>query len=514
MDLTGLTTKSRSIYVDSGEFMLDVFFDSEPTNIDFGLSGQYSTQKMSIKSGKVLDSSGKMIDLFNSGNKYSIVGKNNNVNYCSNDRVLSVNVDPLIFSGDCSLFYTNRSAATESASIYFNTLKPTLTYRTGTTIDSLNFTGEIVNESSKSIRLFEFSGEYITTGTHSSTIAAGATGTFDFSTTDTGVNDGSFLIDFTYNFGTDQETIPYVNIAAAAAPTGYINMSYAGPINDSSTSVDVLYFWEEDSDLSITFEYTSGSGNIYKETTIFDAFGSGDYSGIISQVGTLYSTNLVGTGNYSFYYNEVLLYGEGVTGTAGNGILENIAATGNVEWSFDCTLVGYESGILATGNYFVTLSKYIDSSYSGEYTFPSGFFTGTPPLYSYYNTGLGLEYFYSPTGLYTGAYLESSPIALESYIIKYGSGIMTDAVTDILVGSKNLTTVWNITSGLMGETGVDFKANSMYSGNFYTGTSSVPSGINYLQIGIDYTNAHEFSYDSGTLTVSNGFITESLTIYG
>lgn len=513
MDLTGLTTKSRSIYVDSGEFMLDVFFDSEPTNIDFGLSGQYSTQKMSIKSGKVLDSSGKMIDLFNSGNKYSIVGKNNNVNYCSNDRVLSVNVDPLIFSGDCSLFYTNRSAATESASIYFNTLKPTLTYRTGTTINSLNFTGEIVNESSKSIRLFEFSGEYITTGTHSSTIAAGATGTFDFSTTDTGVNDGSFLIDFTYNFGTDQETIPYVNITAAAAPTGYINMSYAGPINDSSTSVDVLYFWEEDSDLSITFEYTSGSGNIYKETTIFDAFGSGDYSGIISQVGTLYSTNLVGTGNYSFYYNEVLLQGEGVTGTAGNGILENVVATGRVEHGFFSTVVGYESGILATGTLYVILSQYLDESYSGIYTFPTGFVTGTP-YQSQYDIGFGLQTFQNLTGLYTGVSPELTVPLENVYITKYGSGIMTDAVTDILVGSKNLTTVWNITSGLMGETGVDFKANLMYSGNFYTGTSSVPSGINYLQIGIDYTNAHEFSYDSGTLTVSNGFITESLTIYG
>jgi hypothetical protein len=510
MDLSGSSTKFRSIYLDESEFLLDVVFDREPTNIDFGLSGQYSTQKISIKSGKVLDNSGKLIDVFNSGNKYSIIGKKNNVNYASNDRVLSIYSDPLIFSGDCYLYYTNRSASTESASFSLKTKSPTISYRTGTTLDSLNFTGEIVNESSKNFRFFEFSGEGITTGTHSPVISGGSTGQFTFSTADTGVTDGSFLIDFIYNFGEEEQTIQYRNITPAPSATGYINTSYAGPINNSSTSVDVSYFWEEDSNLEITFDYVYGSGNIYEGTTIFDAFGSGNYSGLVNKVGSIYSTDLAGTGNYSFIYNEVNFTGQS-TGINGNGTWENVVATGEVSWTVLSFLVGYESGVLATGGKFVTLTKYLDESYSGQYEFPSGFYTGTPGV-SQYGAGTPAETFSSPTGIYTGTYV-GGLAELESYITLYGSGVMTDAITNILVGSKTLTNTWNIFSGKLGETGVDFLANSMYSGNRYSGRSTIPSGLNYLQIGIDYTNPHDFTYDSGTLTISNGFLTETLQIY-
>lgn len=507
MIITGNSEIKRSVYVDENGFQLDVLFNLEPENIECGVSGDSKTS-FKIVSGRFLDESGNFAGFYKKDKKHSIVYKDKNLSFLIDNEIYSCHKNrEQVISGDSFLYIKNGSTGNASASVYLKSSKPSIDYSVSNTTGSYLFTGSFVNSSSKKVNLFDFTGNSITKISHSSWVNPSETGIFVYNSLETGDLNGSHNIDFIYNFGTENKDILYYNPSFEIPQTGILNYSlYQGQKNFSSL-LDIIYDWETDTNLSIQFVYTSGSGAFYESAELFDAYGSGVYSGLVEGNGYIYSNDLVGTGRYSFYKNTNLFSGI-ASGSGGNGsVFYNL--TGPLALNYSIMGSGIESGVMAEGYLNSELIVNLVDADSGRYTFTNYLVTGTP-LSS--NQVGGGAFFDPATGVYTG-YLNGEYI-LEKYISINSGSSMVGATTNVLTNNKTLTGVFTLTTGFMGEDAVNYYTNNLYSGNTYSGTSYVTSGLKYIQAELYYLDPLIGSKDYGKFIVSNGIITEEIEFYG
>lgn len=508
MIVSGNSRVKRPVYIDSNGFQFDTIFSTEPTDFTFGILGD-SITKVKISSGKIFDENNKFVTFFENDKTNSIVYRNSNISLVKDQKAYSCYGDrESVISGDSYIFFENNSESNVSLEAYLKSSKANVSYLTSATTDSLNFSGSIVNNSDKKVVLFDYYGENITRSGFSSSIFPGQTGYFQYSIPESGDISGSHRISFDYNFGNEYSDVLYYNPNLEDSPTGYINYSFVSPSKLQSSTIDITYNWEVDTDLSIEFVYDSGYGDISSVAHLYDAVGSGEYNGYVIGTGPLYSSNMVGTGKYSFYSNGSLFTGI-ATGSGGLGTIIH-TLVGPVNLNYSVTAQGYESGVLAQGIINGQLLVNLTESDSGKYTFSSFPVTGTP---SYSTEVSGLGVFVPATGSYTG-YLNGE-YTLEGYATVNSSSSMTGATGNVVIGSKNLTNTFRFTSGFLGvDVPVDYYSGNMYSGNSYSGTSRIPAGLHYIQAELFYDGVFINTIDSGRIIISNGITTEELSFYG
>ena len=290
--------------------------------------------------------------------------------------------------------------------------RPAITFSPLVTTDLLNYTGTwSIEEGSQ---LYDISPEFMVYNSGIGGIASSG----NYVLQGSGLGSGHYeKIDFSFDFGIINASIP-IYYQQEYSYTGYLNVANENTasgvyIDETGTwrhysynNFSVSSLWNAETHFNISLEYLGRSGQQVVPGT---GVGTGNYSGFINGSGYVRSNRLTGTifpieGNSS-QFNPVIGVGTGA---------KYVYTTGPISYDYAINVVGYESGVAATGVLMGTLSGYVNDG-SGHYHFNTNV-VGTPWI-SVWNGGI----FTSPTGNYTGS-VDTIAI-LSKYVEVFSSGV-------------------------------------------------------------------------------------------